>query len=176
MSLVIETDEELRDIYANKPVDKTQFEVIELGCPWFSKTYYLQYFNSQPMEIPLENGETVIAEYSPMNVQQSSSNEELEYERNLNIQMVNDIIASEITRRDPAEDFEIFPYLKSRNYVIYRDGTISSKKGPTIQTKVIDVTRDDEGATITTSTSPTNRKATGEVTTVTRVPMLKSLL
>ena len=94
------TDEEIREIYASAPVSKTVIEVVELSAPWFSKTYYLQRQMTDSIEVTLETGETVVAEYVPMSIDQSSSNADLNYERNIVIQQVNDIIASEQTNYD----------------------------------------------------------------------------
>ena len=87
------TDEEIREIYASAPVSKEVIEVFELSASWFTKTYYLQRQITDEIEVPLETGEVVIATYAPMSADQSSSNADLNYERNIVIQQVNDIIA-----------------------------------------------------------------------------------
>lgn len=53
------------------------------------------------IEVTLETGQTVVATYANTSLDQSSSNADLNYERNIVIQQVNDIIASEQSRYDP---------------------------------------------------------------------------
>ena len=118
------TDEEIRQIYASAPVSKEVIEVFELSASWFTKTYYLQRQITDEIEVPLETGEVVIATYAPMSADQSSSNADLNYERNIVIQQVNDIIASEQSRYDPDIHGDELPMFTSRGYIIYRNGDI----------------------------------------------------
>lgn len=166
------TDEELEFIFANAPVEKSRFEVIELGCDWFSQTYYLQYQYSEDIELLLENNEPIVAQYAPMKVTEATSNEDMTYDRSITVNEVNDIIANELARYNPVTHKGVFPYMKSRLYVAYRDGTFSLVKFGPVKTIITDVQRTTEGALISTSLTPVNRKTTGEVATVTRVPML----
>jgi len=68
------------------------------------------------------------------------------------------------------------PVIEGRTFVMYRDGTISQMKGPVIKTEVLRTIRDTEGANIDTSVKPVNNVATGEVATISRVPMLRGVL
>lgn len=169
------TDSELQVIYANAPVIMDSFEVITIYASWFSKAYHLQ--NVFPDGVRVEHtsgGNTVWANYAPMGIGQSSSTADMIYERSVVIQMVNDIIAEEISNRDP-ESNEL-PYIESRGYVMYRDGTVSLLKTPIIKTDIIKTSRDETGVTISTSTKPVNAQATGETCNTTRVPMMKGYL
>lgn len=169
------TDDELREIYANAPVEKDEFEVISLSAPWFTQTYYLQNTFVDGVDVTLDDGVTVVtAEYAPMAIGQASSNADMSYTREFTIQQVNDIIATEISGRDPALRQKVT--VSSRGYVMYRDGTVSAQKTPTISTEVTKTTRNNIGTTIGTATKPVNNTTTGEVATVTRVPMLKGFL
>lgn len=170
------TDEEIREIYASAPVSKTVIEVVELSAPWFSKTYYLQRQMTDSIEVTLETGETVVAEYAPMSIDQSSSNADLNYERNVVIQQVNDIIASEQSKYDPDLYADQSPMFVSRGYILYRDGSVSQIKQPPIQLPIRKMRRDERGALFSVTTKPANQWATGEVATTTRVPMLKGFL
>lgn len=170
------TDEEIREIYASAPVSKTVIEVVELSAPWFSKTYYLQRQMTDSIEVTLETGETVVAEYVPMSIDQSSSNADLNYERNIIIQQVNDIIASEQANYDPDVYGDQLPQFTSRGYILYRDGSISQIKQPPIRLPIRKMRRDERGALFNVTTKPANQWATGEVATTTRVPMLKGFL
>jgi|AJXC01.1.fsa_nt_gi hypothetical protein len=42
------TSDELKEIYANAPVSKIDFEVIAIKAPWFSQDYYLQNIDTDP--------------------------------------------------------------------------------------------------------------------------------
>ena len=168
------SDSELREIYANAPVVKDTFEVITLTASWFSKDYHLQHAFTEGIEVTLETSEVVVAEYAPMEIGQASSNADMVYERNIVIQQVNDIIASEIALRDP-ESSEL-PIIESRGYVMYRDGTVSQLKTPVTRTEVSKTTRNEAGVSIASSTKPVNAQATGETVTTTRVPMTKAFL
>lgn len=170
------TDEEIREIYASAPVSKTVIEVVELSAPWFSKTYYLQRQMTDSIEVTLETGETVVAEYVPMSIDQSSSNADLNYERNIVIQQVNDIIVSEQTNYDPDVYGDPLPQFVSRGYILYRDGSVSQIKQPPIRLPIRKMRRDERGALFNVTTKPANQWATGEVATTTRVPMLKGFL
>lgn len=169
------TDDELREIYANAPVEKDTFEVIGLSAPWFTQSYYLQNVFVDGIDVPLEDGVTIVtAEYAPMRIGQASSNADMSYSREFTIQQVNDIIASEIAGRDPLLRQKVS--VSSRGYVMYRDGTVSAQKTPTISTEVVKTSRNNIGTAISTATKPVNNTTTGEVATVTRVPMLKGFL
>ncbi len=168
------TDDELREIYVNAPVVKDTFEVITLKAGWFSQDYHLQHAFTEDIEVELETGEVVTAQYAPMEIGQSSSNADMVFERTIIIQQVNDIIASETASRDPESD-EI-PVMESRGYVIYRDGTISQLKTSVISTQISKTSRNEIGTSISSSTTPVNIQATGETATTTRVPMLKGFL
>lgn len=165
------TDDELREIYSNAPIAKETFEVISISAPWFSQTYHLQNTFTDAVEVELEDGSFVFAEYAPMSIGQANSNADLNYTREVTIEQVNDVIASEISKRDPALRQKIT--IESRGYVSYRDGTISKLKTPVVRTEVVGTTRNEIGTTITTSAKPVNRSTTGIVATTSRVPMLK---
>jgi len=166
------TDSDLREIYANAPVAKETFEVICIKASWFE--YYLQNTFTDDIEVELEDGSTVTAEYCPMSITQASDSSDLIYERSVVVQHVNDIIATELAMRDP--ELNESPVIESRGYVMYRDGTVSSLKTDVISTEVSKAVRDEQGCSFTASTTPVNSKATGERSTVTRVPMLKGFL
>lgn len=168
------TDEELREIYANAPTGKTYFEVIAIKASWFSQTYYLQNQVYDSIEITLEDDSTVIADYVPMSINQASSNSDLNYERNITVQEVNDVIAKEVTNFNPLTDD--MPVLESRGYVLYRDGTISQLKTPVISVDVQELTRDEQGTQINATATKTDDLSTGEMCTLSRVPMLKGYL
>lgn len=169
------TDDDLREIYANAPVTKDTFEVISISAPWFESTYYLQNMITDTIEVLLEDGETYVeAVYAPMSIGQASSNDDMSYTRDITIEQVNDVIATEIANRDPSLRQKIT--IESRGYVMYRDGTVSSLKTPVVSTEVVKVTRNASGATITTSAKPVNRTTTGEIATTKRVPMLLGFL
>lgn len=170
------TDEEIREIYASAPVTKTVLEVVSLSASWFTKTYYLQRQMTESIQVTLETGETVSADYAPMNLGLSSSNADLNYERSIVIQMVNDIIAMEHDRYDPDIHGDEMPIFTSRGYVLYRNGSVSQIKTPPIRLPLRRMTRDSKGAILNVSTKPANDYATGELATTTRIPMLKGFL
>lgn len=166
------TDSDLREIFANAPVEKQEFEVVSLSAPWFSETYYIQNAFTEGVEVLLEDGQTVVfAEYAPMRLEQANNNADMNYIREITIEQLNDIIAYEISNRDPLLKQKVT--VSSRGYVMYRDGSISSLKTPVVKTEIIKTTRNSIGTTISTASKPVNNTSTGEVATTTRVPMLK---
>lgn len=172
------TSDELKEIYANAPVSSTDFEVVALKAPWFSQSYYLQNVTTEDLEVTLETGVTVTAKYAPMSIGQSSSNSDLNNERTVVLQDVNDLIASEQVRFNPDIHDPNDAKIESRGYIFYRDGTVSSLQTSVTSVTVREVTRDSENAnsSIRASSKPTNDSATGERCTVTRVPMLRGYL
>lgn len=169
------SDDDLKEIFSNAPIEKDVFEVVELTASWFSQSYYVQNTFTDGVYVTLEDGVTeVFAEYAPMQIGQSGNNTDMVYSRSVTLQHVNDYIAAEIVNRDP--EVEEKPKLKFRGYVMYRDGTISSLKTPVITTELIQTNRDGVGTTMDTSVKPVNNTATGEVATITRVPMLRGFL
>lgn len=168
----------MKAIYANAPVASTQFEVISIHAPWFSQTYYLQNMFTEEIQVTLETDEIVTVIYAPMGLGQASSNADLNYERNIIIQMVNDIIASEQDKFDPEIHDPLDQYIQSRGYIYYRTGEISSIQTSVITSYIRDITTDSEtgSANIRLSSKPSNESATGEVATITRVPMLKGFI
>lgn len=172
------TSDELKAIYANAPVASTPFEVISINAPWFSRKYYLHNVVIDTIQVTLETGEVVDVMYAPMGLGEASSNADLNYERNIVIQMVNDIIAEEQSRFNPEIHDPYDQAIESRGYIYYRNGEISSIQTSVIKTKVRDITRDAKSAStnIRTSSKPSNESATGEVATITRVPMLRGFI
>lgn len=172
------TSDELKAVYASAPVSSTPFEVITLSAPWFSQKYYLQNVDTDPIDVVLETSETVTVSYVPMGIGQTSSNGDLNYERTITIQYVNDLIAAEQSNFDPDVHDPEDAVIESRGYIYYRNGDISSIQTSVTTLRVMDVARDSEnGATsITTSSKPANETATGEVATINRVPMLRGYL
>ena len=167
------TPDEIKEIYASAPVDKAQLEVISFSAPWFSKTYYLQRQYTEDIQVTIETGEIVDVLYAPMSIDQASSNADLNYERNINMQMVNDLIASESDRYNAVINEGETPIFQSRGFIAYRDGTISGIKYGPISLPVKTIKTNNQGAVINVTTKPSNDYATGEVATVTRVPMLR---
>ena len=170
------TPDDIKKIYASAPVDQTELEVISFSAPWFSKTYYLQRQFTEDIQVTLETGITVDVMYAPMNIDQASSNADLNYERNVSIQMVNDLIAAENDNYDPEMNGSQTPTFQSRGFIAYRDGTISGIKYGPITLPVKTIKTNNQGAIINVTTKPGNDYATGEVATVTRVPMLRGFV
>lgn len=168
------TDEELMDIYINAPVEKSPLEVISLYASWFSKKYYLQNVITDDIEVVLETGETVVAEYSPMKISSTGNNSDMEYNKTVTFAAVNDIIAEELSRRDYNTTER--PVLESRMYIMYRDGSVSSLRSPVHTTKVNGVSRNTDGSVFNTSRKPVTLQQTGELVTTERVPMIKGFL
>ncbi len=167
-------DDELMEIWANAPVEKEQFQVISIYASWFTKKYYLQSTVNEDIEVVIENDETVVAEYTPMSVSETSNNGDMSYTRNVTIQAVNDIIASEIANRDMETDEDVV--IEGRLFVIYRDGSISSMKGIPTTTKVSSSSRDELNTVLSSSSKSVTSQSTGEVVNTNRVPMLKGFL
>ena len=168
------TDAELREIFVSAPVSKTELEVIELSASWFSKTYYLQNQVAEEISVTLETSDVVDVDYVPMNISQSSSNGDLNDSKSITIQYVNDIVATEMDNYNPLSDDK--PILSSRLYTLYRDGTVSDIKAGPIKLPINELTRTEEGTSITASSRPVNNTGTGEIATVERAPMLRGFL
>jgi hypothetical protein len=167
------TPDDIKKIYASAPVDRTTLEVVSFSASWFSKTHYLQRQFTDDIQVTLETGVVVNVLYAPMNLEQASSNSDLNYERNVTIQQVNDIIASENDNYDPETNSDEMPVFQSRGYIAYRDNTISAIQYGPITLPVRSMTTNNQGTIISITTKPGNEYATGEMATVTRVPMLK---
>lgn len=167
------TPDEIKAIYASAPVGEAELEIISLSASWFSQTYYLQRQFTENIQVTLESDSVVTVLYAPMNIDQASSNADLSYERNITIQIVNDLIAAEHDNYDPEVHGNEMPQFQSRGYIYYRDGTISSLKYGPITLPVRRMINNNRGSSINVTTKPSNESATGEIATVTRVPMLK---
>jgi len=167
------SDQDLREIFAVAPVESGYIEVITLKADWMSKSFYLQNKVTDGVDVVLETGETVTAEYAPMSLGQSSSNDDLNNERTIIFQQVNDLIATEVDKFDP--DNDDMPYIQSRVYIYYRDGTVSSLKSPVVTLPVTEVSFNLGAASLTASTSPVNDTATGILYSNKRFPMQKGI-
>lgn len=172
------TTDEMKAIYASAPVSSTRFEVVSIEAPWFSQIYYLQNVSVEDIQVTLETSEVVTARYAPLGLGEASSNADLNYERNIVIQMVNDLLAAEQDNFNPEIHNPDDQIVKSRGYIYYRNGTISSIQTSVVKTRVRDITRDSKtgASNIRISTKPGNQNATGEVATISRVPMLRGFL
>lgn len=169
------SDEDLREIFATAPVDESYIEIVAFKADWFSQDYYLQnkVVDEDGIEVVLETGETVTAMYAPMSLGQSSDNDDLNDERTISIQQVNDVIASELSNFDPEVDD--LPYLESRIYIIYRDQTLSTLKSPVVRLPVTEISTNAKGVTLTASSKPVNDVATGIIASNKLFPMQKGI-
>lgn len=170
--------EQLRQIYASAPVSATPFEVVSIEAPWFTQPYYLQNVFTEDIQVTLENGDIVDVLYAPMSLGESSTNADLNYERTIIIQFVNDILATEQERYNPDLHDPEQQLIKSRGYIYYRTGEISSLQTNVRVARVRDIVRDAEtgASSIKISSKPANETATGEIATMRRVPMLKGFI
>ena len=170
--------EELREIYASAPVMSTPFEVISISAPWFSQTYHLQNILTEDIQVTLETTEVVTVNYAPMGISQSNNNADLNYERSIVIQQVNDLIAAEQDNFDPEIHDPNDAKIESRGYIYYRNGDISSIQTGVISVTIREIIRDSKNgaSNITAKSKPANETATGEVATINRVPMLRGFL
>jgi len=167
---------EVREIYANAPTEKSMMEVISFDAPWFSQKYYLQNQFPEGIGVITEDSVAVIATYAPVSMEQASSNADLNYERKISIQHLNSIIANENDNRDDVTHEGMTPEFQSRGYIVYQDGTVSSVQYGPVTLPVRDIQSSNEGAVINVSSLPTNDSPTGEIATVTRVPMLRGFV
>ncbi len=173
------TDEELKEIFASAPVANESFEVLEIDAPWFkSEPYYIQNMDVNGIDVRLESGDTVTALYAPASITRASSNNDLNYERKITLQDVNDIIANELDnfKLEDWQDDSGALVVKSREYVIYRDGTVSNLKSGPVKMVTSNIDFSEEGASFSPSTKPVNVNATGERFTTTRFKGLKGFL
>ncbi len=170
--------DEIKAIYANAPVDSTDFELITIIAPWFSQKYHLQNVDTDDIDITLETDEVVTANYVPMSIGKSSSNADLNNERSIVIQEFNDIIASEQSNFDPDVHDKRDAKIEHRGYIYYRNGDVSSIQTPVTSVTIRELTRDSKNANtmIRAASKPANNSATGERATVNRVPMLRGFL
>jgi hypothetical protein len=170
--------EEIKEIYANAPVSSSQFEVIALSAPWFSQKYYLQNIDTEAIDVVLETGETVTVSYAPMSIGQTSSNADLNNERSIILQEVNDIIAEEQSNFNPDIHDPKDAKVEHRGYIRYRNGDVSSLQTSVTSVTIRELTRDAENGntSIITSSKPANESATGERATTKRVPMLRGFI
>lgn len=167
--------DEIKEIYANAPVESSDFEVIAIKAPWFSKDYYLQNIDTESLDVVLETGETVNVIYAPMAIGQSSSNADLNNERSIVLQEVNDIIAEEQSNFNPDLHDNKDAKIEHRGYIRYRNGDVSSLQTSVISVTIRELTRDSENGntSIIASSKPANESSTGERATIKRVPMLR---
>lgn len=172
------TSDELKEIYANAPVSSTDFEVIAIKAPWFSQDYWLQNIDTEGLDVTLETSEVVTVDYAPMSIGQTSSNADLNNERTIVLQQVNDIIASEQANFNPDVHNPEDAKIEHRGYIYYRNGTISSIQTSVTSVTLRDITRDakNAAASLRASSKPANESATGERATIQRVPMLRGFL
>lgn len=162
-------DLEVRSIFANAPVSKNLVEVVEITAPWFSKSYFIQ---ASDVEGFFVDGN--FAEYVPMTIGKSSSNQDLNDSRQITLSMVNDVIGGEMSKYDP--DVHEKPTLITRSYIRYRDGTISNMKGVPVVLGLNSLTSDESGSTFDISSKPVNNAYTGEVITRERFETLKGVV
>lgn len=173
------TDDDLKEIFTSAPVSMTDFEVIEVNAPWFTDgAYFIQNVDVNGVNVTLESGIEVLAIYAPASITQASSNSDLNYERKITLQDVNDIIANEIDNYKP-EDWRKgagMLVVKSRSYIMYRDGSVSKIKSGPIIMKSDSIDFSEEGAAFSPSTKTVNENATGERFTTTRFKGLKGFI
>lgn len=168
-----ETDiAELRKLIASGVRGKGQVEVVEFSHSSFDAPMFFTGQMKDEFQVTLETGETVTTRYAPMTVQKESSGALLLGDRGITIQGVNDLVAAqeELIPLDSTEK----PVVKIRSFVARNDGSISGvAAGPfKLYATVVDYNESNQSCKVTASTVPTNISETGEISTISRVPML----
>lgn len=161
---------EFRDLLINRPRGVALLEVLEISHPAFSQTYYLlrNYVRNGLLNITLETGTQVTAQYVPSRIQWASSKTNMDQVHNVTIQDLNDIVQAE-ERRVPLND-ETPINCRIRTY--RSDDLTKPADGP-VDLQVQSIDYDKRGCTFTASPPNANETGTGERMTVERFPMLR---
>ncbi|MGI4260854.1 DUF1833 family protein [Klebsiella pneumoniae] len=161
---------EFRDMLINRPRGIALLEVLELSHPSFSQTYYLlrNYVRNGLLDIKLETGQVVTAQYVPSKIQWASSKTNMDQVHNVTIQDLNDIVQAEEGRVALDDDTPISCKIRS-----YRSDDLTAPADGPVELEVSGIDYDKRGCTFTASPPNANETGTGERYTVERFPMLR---
>lgn len=161
---------EFRDLLINRPRGVALLEVLEISHPAFSQTYYLlrNYVRNGLLNITLETGVQVTAQYVPSRIQWASSKTNMDQVHNVTIQDLNDIVQAE-ERRVPLNDETPI----SCRIRTYRSDDLTKPADGPVDLQVQSIDYDKRGCTFTASPPNANETGTGERMTVERFPMLR---
>ncbi|AGN51396.1 hypothetical protein VPJG_00032 [Vibrio phage jenny 12G5] len=167
--------DELAEVIASFTTNKGEVEVVRISHPLI-QTLYLTSQLSNNTEIYDENDQIQTVMAVPMSLTDESSGSLLLNERTLTLQGINDLVASEEDKIPEYPDVgdAIKPRIDVMTYVAGIDGTLSKiALGPIryfMQKSAY--SQKNNNASLTMSTSPTNKSETGEKATKAKFPTL----
>ncbi|AUR97020.1 hypothetical protein NVP1236O_28 [Vibrio phage 1.236.O._10N.261.52.C4] len=164
--------DELKEVISSFTTNKGEVEVVRISHPNIT-TLYLTSQLENNTEIYDENDEIQTVMAVPMSLTDESSGSLLLNERTLTLQGINDLVASE-EDKIPLDDVERIK-IDVMTYVADIDGTLSKiALGPIryfMQKSAY--SQKNNNASLTMSTSPTNKSETGEKATKAKFPTLE---
>ena len=164
--------DQLLEVIASFTTSKGEVEIVRISHPLI-KTLYLTSQLANNTEIYDENDQIQTVMAVPMSLTDESSGSLLLNERTLTLQGINDLVASE-EDKIPLDDVERIK-IDVMTYVAGIDGTLSKVAlGPIryfMQKSAY--SQKNNNASLTMSTSPTNKSETGEKATKAKFPTLE---
>lgn len=164
--------DELAEVIASFTTAKGEVEIVRISHPLI-QTLYLTSQLANNTEIYDENDQIQTVMAVPMSLTDESSGSLLLNERTLTLQGINDLVASE-EDKIPLDDVERIK-IDVMTYVAGIDGTLSKiALGPIryfMQKSAY--SQKNNNASLTMSTSPTNKSETGEKATKAKFPTLE---
>ncbi|AUR92877.1 hypothetical protein NVP1178O_32 [Vibrio phage 1.178.O._10N.286.45.E12] len=166
--------DELKEVISSFTTNKGEVEVVRISHPNIT-TLYLTSQLENNTEIYDENDEVQTVMAVPMSLTDESSGSLLLNERTLTLQGINDLVASEEDKISLYESDLEKVKIDVMTYVAGIDGTLSKiALGPIryfMQKSAY--SQKNNNASLTMSTSPTNKSETGEKATKAKFPTLE---
>lgn len=150
-----------------------QFETIEISHPNFTKTHRIVRNKTDGLIATLETAAIVTFDYYPLQFNQGSQSDDLDYSIRITFGDVGDILPAELDAIQAANGFQTKPVLKYRTF---RSDDLSQPMLGPIKLEVTEISFDKNGATFEARAAALSASKTGETYTLERFPMLKSTL
>jgi hypothetical protein len=174
---MISYTDQLKTVIASFVTSKGECEVVRISHPLI-QTLYLTSQLANNTEVYDENNQIQTVMAVPMSLTDESSGSLLLNERTLTLQGINDLVASEEDKIPLYEDDLEKVKIDVMTYVADIDGTLSKiALGPIryfMQKSAY--SQKNNNASLTMSTSPTNKSETGEKATKAKFPTLSGAL
>lgn len=169
---MISYTDQLKEVISSFVTSKGEVEVVRISHPLI-QTIYLTSQLANDTEVYDENDQIQTVMAVPMSLSDESSGSLLLNERTLTLQGINDLVASE-EDKIPLDNLERIK-IDVMTYVADIDGTLSKiALGPIryfLQKSAY--SQKNNNASLTISTSPTNKSETGEKATKSKFPTLQ---
>ncbi|NET73003.1 MAG: DUF1833 domain-containing protein [Sphaerospermopsis sp. SIO1G2] len=163
----------LTDFYLNSDSSEVELETIQLSHSSFSKTYRFVRNASNGITATIEGNETVDFDYYPLRISKLGERNDMDFGVRIDLGDANRVLKEELELIRAADTFEEKPVL---TYRTFQSSNLSAPLAGPFTLEVKDLTFTEGQVSFEAIAPRLNLRATGELYTLERFPMLRGVL